>query len=240
MSVPKHGLVVISAGALLVAVVAAGCTLAGASAAPLTPVVPGAGVEPAEAGESGGEGETIPTPTEIAPVDVFGTQTAMAPPPEETPAEETPEPGDEMPPSEETAEATEAATPEAEETPEPQETQPAVAGACPPTHTVQSGENLFRIALRYGLTYQELAAANGIANPNVVAAGAVLKIPGCGGTAGGTGTGAGERQHVVQSGENLFRIALRYGLTYQELARYNGISDPNSIVAGQVIRIPAD
>ena len=50
---------------------------------------------------------------------------------------------------------------------------------------------------------------------------------------------AGEIIHVVQAGDNLYRIALRYGTTYQELAAYNGISNPNAISIGQEIRIPA-
>ena len=49
---------------------------------------------------------------------------------------------------------------------------------------------------------------------------------------------AGEIIHVVQAGENLYRIALRYGLTYQELAAYNGIANPNALSIGQEIRIP--
>ncbi|WP_119067791.1 LysM peptidoglycan-binding domain-containing protein [Aggregatilinea lenta] len=44
--------------------------------------------------------------------------------------------------------------------------------------------------------------------------------------------------HVVQAGENLFRIALKYGLTYSQLAAYNGITNPSLIYAGQQIRIP--
>ena len=43
---------------------------------------------------------------------------------------------------------------------------------------------------------------------------------------------------MVQAGDNLYRIALRYGTTYQELAAYNGISNPNAISIGQEIRIP--
>ena len=38
--------------------------------------------------------------------------------------------------------------------------------------------------------------------------------------------------HVVQPGENLFRIALSYGLTTDILARANGISDTSQIYAG--------
>jgi LysM repeat protein len=226
---------------LLVAVFGAGCTLTGANAAPLTPVVP--------TPSSGGQGQAggVPSPTPIAPVDVFGTQTAMAPtlaPTIEIPPTDTPTP--------------EEATPEPViETPTPEVSSGGgTPAACPPTYTVQSGENLYRIALRFGLTYQALAAANGITNPDAIAAGAVLTIPGCGGSAGaGAGTGTsggtgvqpaagdtvadnGDILHTVQAGENLYRIAIRYSMTWQQLAQYNGITNPDSIVTGQVIRIP--
>ncbi|HEY1409065.1 MAG TPA: LysM peptidoglycan-binding domain-containing protein [Promineifilum sp.] len=49
---------------------------------------------------------------------------------------------------------------------------------------------------------------------------------------------SGEIIHIVQPGENLYRIGLRYGFTYQELAAYNGITNPNALEVGQQIRIP--
>jgi LysM repeat protein len=54
-----------------------------------------------------------------------------------------------------------------------------------------------------------------------------------------TAAPSGETIHVVQSGENLFRIGLRYGFTAQELATYNGIANVDVISVGQEIRIPA-
>src|SRR5256884_2560431 len=56
--------------------------------------------------------------------------------------------------------------------------------------------------------------------------------------------GASERveaggTHIVQQGETLYRIALRYGITVGALAAYNGLSDPTRIHPGQVLRIPA-
>lgn len=52
-----------------------------------------------------------------------------------------------------------------------------------------------------------------------------------------TPTGA-RTTHIVQPGENLFRIGLRYGVPYPQLAAYNGISDPTRIFVGQCIIIP--
>jgi LysM repeat protein len=48
-----------------------------------------------------------------------------------------------------------------------------------------------------------------------------------------------EQTHVVQAGENLYRIGLSYGCSVLELSTYNGIANPNWINVGQVIRIPA-
>jgi len=45
------------------------------------------------------------------------------------------------------------------------------------THTVQFGENLYRLSLKYGTTVQAIATANNISNPNVIFAGQVLCIP---------------------------------------------------------------
>ncbi len=104
-------------------------------------------------------------------------------------------------------------------------------------HTVQAGENLFRIALRYNTTVDAIANANGIANPSLVYVGQVLTVPGAG-SQPPTTTGTGGTTYVVQPGDNLFRIALRYNMGYLYLAQYNGIANPASIRVGQVLRIP--
>ena len=104
------------------------------------------------------------------------------------------------------------------------------------THTVQAGENLFRIALRYGTTEEAIAAANGIANTSQIYAGQTLIIPSTG--AQPPVQPAGETTYVVQAGDNLFRIALLYNLSYLYLAQYNGLANPSDIYSGQVLRIP--
>ncbi|MFR8334734.1 MAG: N-acetylmuramoyl-L-alanine amidase [Oscillospiraceae bacterium] len=45
--------------------------------------------------------------------------------------------------------------------------------------------------------------------------------------------------YTVQSGDTLSGIASKYGLTYQALAAYNGLSNPNLIRVGQQIKIPS-
>lgn len=43
--------------------------------------------------------------------------------------------------------------------------------------------------------------------------------------------------YVVKSGDTLSAIASKYGTTYQQLAKINGISNPNKIYPGQKIRV---
>lgn len=125
------------------------------------------------------------------------------------------------------------------------------------THTVQGGENLFRIALRYNTTVEALAAANGITDPTRVYAGQVLIIPD--GTAPVVNTAAvdqppaadpavvqqaapavstGPVYHTVQGGETLASIGRLYGLSWTDIATANGIVNPSYIYAGQQILIP--
>jgi LysM repeat protein len=113
-------------------------------------------------------------------------------------------------------------------------TPPGTPGA-PIVHVVQRGENLFRIALRYNTTVEAIAAANNIRNPRFIYVGQKLTIPQGGGT---TPPSGGGRTHVVQPGENLFRIALRYGTTPQAIAAANNLPNIHLIYAGQVLRIP--
>ena len=49
---------------------------------------------------------------------------------------------------------------------------------------------------------------------------------------------AGLTIHVVQRGENLFRIGLNYGISVDELAQLNGILDPTNIQVGQRLLVP--
>ena len=110
-------------------------------------------------------------------------------------------------------------------------------------HIVQRGENLYRIALRYGLNTQALAAANGVINANHVYAGQRLVIPGTGSAPvpapapAPAPTPASGQTHVVQRGETLSAIARRYGLSMWALAQANGIGNPSFIYVGQVLRI---
>ena len=43
--------------------------------------------------------------------------------------------------------------------------------------------------------------------------------------------------YTVKAGDTLSDIAKKYGTTYQEIAKANGISNPNLIYAGNTIRV---
>ncbi len=126
------------------------------------------------------------------------------------------------------------------------------------SHTLASGDTLSEVAADHGVSVAELAEANGIENPDRVAAGTKLVIPGEKAgkdrPAKAEGDGEGERRdaaggtpergrndgavHIVAPGETLSGIAARYGVTVRELAQANGIADVNRIPVGKRLAIP--
>lgn len=58
-------------------------------------------------------------------------------------------------------------------------------------------------------------------------------------TAPDAGAAQGVTVYTVKKGDTLSRIAAKYGTTYQAIAVYNGIKNPNAIRVGQKIKIPA-
>lgn len=102
------------------------------------------------------------------------------------------------------------------------------------SYVVQPGDNLFRIGLQFGISWRQIAEANGIVNPNSIRVGQVLKIPT---STPGPGT---EFNHVVQRGETLFRISLQYGVSWQAIAERNNIASPYVIYPGETLIIPSN
>ena len=98
------------------------------------------------------------------------------------------------------------------------------------TYTVQAGDTLSGIAAKYGTTYQELAALNGISDPNIIHVGQVLIVS----------QNTSSHTYYVQAGDSLWGIAqsqLGDGTRYQEIKALNRLSD-DTIYPGQVLQLP--
>lgn len=122
--------------------------------------------------------------------------------------------------------------------PPPVSPAPPAAPPIPPNpvyHVVQWGENLTRIAMRYGTTVWAIARANGIWNINYIRAGQVLLIPVSGPP---PAPWPGPRIYVVQRGDTLSAIAWRFGTTVWAIVQANGLWNPNLIYVGQTLIIP--
>ena len=108
------------------------------------------------------------------------------------------------------------------------------------TYVVRAGDTLYSIAVSYGTTVNAISQANGITDPSQIYVGQTLTIP-TGGEAVSppSEAPAGGTTYVVQPADpNLYRIALRYNISWQRLAAYNGIAYPYTIYPGMVLKIP--
>jgi LysM repeat protein len=115
-------------------------------------------------------------------------------------------------------------------------------GTTPETHTVAAGENLYRIGLKYGISWVAIANENNLTNPNVLTVGQVLKLPGATTTPtpDPTPSPQTETTYIVLAGDNLYRIGLKFGISWVQIAEANGLVNPNLIAAGDELKIPVD
>ena len=97
-------------------------------------------------------------------------------------------------------------------------------------YTVKQGDTLYKIAREYGSTINDIVKVNGLDRPDSLVIGQNLFIP----TAENS-----SQQYTVISGDSMYKIANKFGITLAELINANPqISNPNIIQIGQVINIP--
>ena len=97
-------------------------------------------------------------------------------------------------------------------------------------YRVNRGDTLSGIAATFGVTLEELLAANELRNRNQLRVGQPLFIP-------GDSPGA-RTSYVVQRGDSLEKIAARHGVSTRALQDANHIRNRNRIHPGQKLAIP--
>lgn len=122
------------------------------------------------------------------------------------------------------------------------------------THVVAKGETLSHIAKEYGISWRELAEYNNLADPSMLRVGDKLIVPPYAKKSTAPRMPAvaaspppaeapvvdrtGATTYVVQAGDNLTRIARRYGVKISDLRAANQL-EGDMIRVGQKLNIPA-
>ena len=119
--------------------------------------------------------------------------------------------------------------------------QNAASNGSSSTYTVKSGDSVWKISHEHGMSMDELKSLNGLKD-NLIIPGQVLKIKG---TSSDTKqkiktsskeTAEAGATYVVKSGDSLWAVANKQGLTVAELKRINGLSS-DTIYVGQRLKV---
>ena len=103
------------------------------------------------------------------------------------------------------------------------------------TYVVKSGDTLYSVAKKYGISVTELKEINDLSN-NTLSIGQKLLVPAT--TIIIDETTPGEYiTYTVKSGDNLYSIANRYGVSVKEIMNLNNLTS-NLLNVGQTLRIP--
>jgi len=97
-------------------------------------------------------------------------------------------------------------------------------------YTVKSGDSLWSISRKFGITVDELKSANNLSS-NLLSVGQNLIIPGKEAQATGD-------EYVVKKGDTLYSIARKYNTSVDNLKSINNITT-DSLAIGQIIKLPS-
>lgn len=97
-------------------------------------------------------------------------------------------------------------------------------------YTVKSGDSLWSISRKFGITVDELKSANNLSS-NLLNVGQNLIIPGKEAQATGD-------EYVVKKGDTLYSIARKYNTSVDNLKSINNITT-DSLAIGQIIKLPS-
>lgn len=119
---------------------------------------------------------------------------------------------------------------------------PTTSGGGSTRYTVKRGDSLWGISRQFGTSVGSIQSANGLSGSEI-RVGQVLSIPGGSGGAAvvsspsGGGTSASGSTHTVRSGETLWGISRKYGVSVSALKSANGMSG-DTLSVGKRLRIP--
>ena len=110
--------------------------------------------------------------------------------------------------------------------------QPVSAQAGGPVYIVQSGDTLYNIALRFNISVNDLIAANPSVDPNSLAVGQQLVIPGLEGVSGVLDT------EIISFGDTLRSLIRRTQVSDELLKKLNHMVSPSELYVGASLIIP--
>jgi len=105
------------------------------------------------------------------------------------------------------------------------------------SHTVRRGESIYRIARRYRYSVKQLARWNGLKYPYKLKSGRRLRVAPLSKSRRRSSNRKSKNSHIIRRGENIYKIARRYGYSVKQLAKWNGLKYPYRLKAGRRLRV---
>lgn len=135
---------------------------------------------------------------------------------------------------------------------------PSAAPAASPSYVIAKGDTVSRIAARFGVSISAVLSANGLGWTSIIYPGQKLTIPGAApvlaaqpassvtpapfpvvtAPAPAPASAPVSGTYVIQSGDNMSKIAAKFGVTLQAVLTANGLTKTSIIYTGRTLVIP--
>ncbi len=91
------------------------------------------------------------------------------------------------------------------------------------TYTFRSGDTVYSLARRYGISPNEILEYNGIEDPGRIAKGQTIRLPGV---------------REISRGDTLYGLSRRYGVSLSDLLEANELDEDDTVFIGDTVVIP--
>lgn len=130
-------------------------------------------------------------------------------------------------------------------------------------HLVEKGETLYGISRKYGVSVDQISAANNLGKDTTIKVGQKLTIPAKNSSSSASSTStastsnantgsktststtvsqakaASSKEYTVQKGDTFYRIARDNGISVDDLMSFNKLKEGSVLKVGQVLKIPS-
>jgi len=103
------------------------------------------------------------------------------------------------------------------------------------TYIVQPGDTLSKISAKFNVSIADIMEANGLTSADFIYVGQRLTIPSTSDEPAPSSSGT---VYVVQTGDTLSKISVRFNVTQAKIMAANGMTNPNIVYVGQRLMIP--
>ncbi|UTC68371.1 MULTISPECIES: M23 family metallopeptidase [unclassified Treponema] len=102
-------------------------------------------------------------------------------------------------------------------------------------HVIEKGDTLYALSKKYNIPVASILKKNNLSDPSKIKIGQKIIIPV---EKPGKNNSEDYISHVIQKGDTLYALAKKFGVSFSDILKLNGITQKSPLKVGKILKIP--